>query len=111
VTADDVTADDVTADDVTDDDAATDHALSEADTAQGPPALRVVRGDPAPEELAALTAVLTASAGAIGAGGAVGSGGAGGADKPATGAWAASTRARRRPPRVGPGAWVMSGRG
>lgn len=38
---------------------------TDTDTAPaGPPALRVVRGDPAPDELAALTAVLLARGGA-----------------------------------------------
>jgi hypothetical protein len=37
--------------------------VSTADTPQGPPALRIVRGDPTAEELAALVAVLAAASG------------------------------------------------
>jgi hypothetical protein len=94
---------------VTDDDGVTDDAAVTDAPGEGQSALRVVRGEPAPEELAALTAVLTASAAGAGVPGAAGAIDAQ-AEIPVTG-WAASTRARRQLPRVGPRAWAMSGRG
>jgi Acyl-CoA carboxylase epsilon subunit len=66
------------------------------------PLLRVVKGDPTPEELAALVAVVAARAAVAGAG-------AGAAD-PAPSAWADRAAAVRRPLPVGPGAWARSGR-
>jgi hypothetical protein len=61
------------------------------------PLLRVVKGDPTPEELAALVAVLTARAGADEDAGA----------RPQSHADLAY--GLRKPMRVGPGAWVASG--
>ena len=65
------------------------------------PLLRVVRGEPTPEELAALVTVLTApAAGATGAG-------------PRTAArsdWHDPARLVRRPMHVGPDGWRSSGR-
>jgi hypothetical protein len=62
--------------------------------------LRIVKGDPTPEELAALVAVLA---------------GRGGGEEPApepvpVGAWSDRSRQLRRPLRRGPGAWRASGR-
>ena len=61
------------------------------------PALRVVRGDATPEEVAALVAVLTAVSA--------------GAPEPAprhTSRWSSPERALRRPLSPGPGAWRAS---
>ncbi len=66
-----------------------------------PPLLRVVRGDPRPEELAALVAVLAARAGATG-----GTGGA-----PASspqGAWGDHRRGLRGAVAHGPDGWRRS---
>lgn len=59
------------------------------------PLLRVVRGDAAPEEIAALVAVLAARAAPEPA------------ERPArdTGGWAHPSRLLRRPLTAGPGAW------
>jgi len=61
------------------------------------PALRVVRGDASPEEIAALVAVLLSRPGE---------------DEvppvPARSAWADRSRQLRRPLRPGPGAWRRS---
>ncbi|WP_084597179.1 acyl-CoA carboxylase subunit epsilon [Nocardioides aequoreus] len=67
------------------------------------PLLRVVKGDPTPEQLAALVAVVAASAGG------------GGADAPRRRSeWAAPQRRVRQPHllahRHGPGAWRASAR-
>jgi hypothetical protein len=58
-----------------------------------PPLLRVVKGDPTPEELAALVAVVTTRRG--------------GADEPPRRRpiWGRPAAAMRRPHRAGPGAW------
>jgi hypothetical protein len=61
------------------------------------PVLRVVRGEPAPEELAALVAVVTARAGTAG-----GSGPAG------VSAWRDPARLVREPIFAGRGAWRAS---
>jgi acyl-CoA carboxylase epsilon subunit len=62
------------------------------------PALRVVRGDPSPEELAAVAAIVAAASG--------------GADAPAPtvrrGGWSDPARAHRRAPLPGPDAWRAS---
>jgi Acyl-CoA carboxylase epsilon subunit len=65
----------------------------------GRPLLRVVKGDPTPEELAALVAVVAARAAAS-------------AEPPpaAPSGWADRAAAVRRPLAVGPGAWARSGR-
>lgn len=60
--------------------------------------VRVVKGDPTPEELAALVAVLSAKVAE--AGDAV-------PERPST--WAAYWRTVRAPLRPGPGAWRASG--
>ncbi|MGH3099152.1 MAG: acyl-CoA carboxylase subunit epsilon [Streptosporangiales bacterium] len=60
--------------------------------------LRVVRGEPTPEELAALVTVLAARAGAAN--------GTGGAPRSE---WANPARSMRGPLPPGPGAWRRSG--
>ncbi|HJE59885.1 MAG TPA: acyl-CoA carboxylase subunit epsilon [Nocardiopsis listeri] len=69
-----------------------------------PPHLVVVRGEPSAEELAALTAVLTARAAAARA--------AAEKDGPerSTSGWRDRSRGTRTPLRPGPGAWRMSTR-
>jgi len=63
----------------------------------GEPVLRVVRGNPTPEEIAALVAVLVARRGDGGA-----------EPAPSRSAWADRSRALRRPLYPGPGAWRCS---
>jgi hypothetical protein len=61
------------------------------------PVLRIVRGDPSPEELAALTALVTAASGEP--------------DEPAVplrGRWSDPAWSHQRPLRPGPGAWRTS---
>jgi hypothetical protein len=58
------------------------------------PILRVVRGEPTPEELAVVTALVTASGGA-----------ADEAEPPRRGGWNDPARQVRRPSHPGPGAW------
>jgi acyl-CoA carboxylase epsilon subunit len=80
--------------------AASDEAGTEPGTGQAEPAapfLRVVSGNPTPEEVAALVAVLAAS---------------GGGERPAprrTPAWSHPARLVRRTPAPGPGGWRASG--
>ncbi|SFL85926.1 acyl-CoA carboxylase subunit epsilon [Geodermatophilus ruber] len=70
-----------------------------ADTEPLPPLLRVVRGEPTPEELAALTVVVAALSQRRPR------------RRPApVGAWAAFGDAHRTPLRPGPGGWRASGR-
>jgi hypothetical protein len=67
--------------------------------AETTPALRVVKGDPTPEELAALVAVISARAAAAGT------------PEPETGRasdWASYWRNVRRPLQHGPGRWRTS---
>jgi hypothetical protein len=59
------------------------------------PQLRVVRGEPTPEELAVLTAVVTAAA----------SGSDDEAPEPARGRWSDPAWQHRRPLLHGPGGW------
>jgi len=71
------------------------------DRPAGEPALRVVRGDATPEEIAALVAVLMARCGR--------SGGPARSARPlARGAWSDRFRQLRRPLHPGPGAWRRS---
>ena len=60
--------------------------------------LGVTRGNPTPEELAALTVLLSAL------------GTSEPAAEPATSAWTSQTRQRRAVPRPGPDAWRLSTR-
>jgi hypothetical protein len=76
------------------------HEGHDAEAVPARPVLRIVRGDPSPEELAALTAVL-----------AVASGGSGAPEEdpaPAS-AWTERESLVRRPLTPGPHAWRMSG--
>ncbi len=66
---------------------------------QAPPLLRVVTGDPTPEELAALVAVVSAMA--------AGAAAAGEKQAPRP-EWSARHRGLRPPHRHGPGAWRAS---
>ncbi|NED99736.1 acyl-CoA carboxylase subunit epsilon [Phytoactinopolyspora halotolerans] len=63
------------------------------------PLVRVVKGEPTDEEVAALTAVLAAKAAAVSPADASRA-------RPST--WAAYWRTVRTPPRPGPGAWRAS---
>jgi hypothetical protein len=67
------------------------------------PLLRVVRGEPTDEELAALVVVVAA----LGASGGTGAAGAAGRSRSG---WADRSALLRRPPAPGAGAWVRSGR-
>jgi len=67
-----------------------------------PPLLRVVKGNPSPEELAALVTVFSAMAGAAAE--------AASRQKKPRPEWSARQRAVRRPLRHGPGAWRASAR-
>jgi hypothetical protein len=66
------------------------------------PLLRVVKGDPSPEEVAALVAVVSAMA--------AGAAEAASRQQRPTPAWAAHHRKHRPPHRHGPGAWRLSAR-
>ncbi len=70
---------------------------SEAEQAVRRPVLRVVSGDPTPEELAVVTAVVTAAAGARS-----------GPERRNRGRWNDPFDAHRGPWLVGPGAWRSS---
>ncbi len=75
--------------------------VSDDGSAEAPPArpvLRVVRGDPTPEELAALLAVVGARGSA-----------AAPPPPPPRSLWSARGRSLRRPLPHGPGAWRSSG--
>jgi hypothetical protein len=69
------------------------------ETAPARPVLRIVRGDPSPEDIAALTVVLTAASG----------GGPGEPDGGPTSVWTDRESLVRRVPSPGPGAWRTSG--
>jgi hypothetical protein len=69
----------------------------------GRPALRVVRGEPDPEELAALVAVLARLAATRAA--------RRPAPPPRAGRWGDPAAALRRPLRPSPGAWAAAARG
>lgn len=72
---------------------------------ENPPHLVVVRGEPTAEEVAALTAVLTARAGAARAAASAAPAGTG---RPS--GWRDRSRGLRAPLRPGPGAWRLSTR-
>ncbi|MGI8761020.1 MAG: acyl-CoA carboxylase epsilon subunit [Jatrophihabitantaceae bacterium] len=65
-----------------------------------PPVLRVVRGEPTPEDLAAVAAVVGAVSGSLEPSG----------ERPARGRWKDPAAAHRRPWLPGPGAWRASAR-
>ncbi len=65
-----------------------------------PPLLRVVRGEPTAEELAALTVVVAALSQR---------GGTRRRPRP-VGAWASAAHMHRRPHQAGPGGWQAAGR-
>ncbi|MDX6233250.1 MAG: hypothetical protein QOH68_2254 [Nocardioidaceae bacterium] len=67
-----------------------------------PPLLRIVKGDPQPDEVAALVAVVSALA--------AGAAEAAGRDKRPKPEWAAHHRKLRATPRHGAGAWRNSAR-
>jgi hypothetical protein len=67
-----------------------------------PPTLRIVRGTPTPEELAVVTAVVTAASAA----GALGASDRGNQSR--LGRWNDPAACHRRPWRAGPGAWRAS---
>jgi hypothetical protein len=66
------------------------------------PTLRIVAGNPSPEEIAAVTVVLTAVAQAQNDTGRA---------QPAVGGWADPSHRLRRPLPTGPGAWQAASRG
>ncbi|HLL08908.1 MAG TPA: acyl-CoA carboxylase subunit epsilon [Nocardioidaceae bacterium] len=73
--------------------------MTDVGDSQAPPLLRVVRGDPTPEELAALVTVLAARRSRPG--------------RPAfrrRSTWPDRRRALRRPLHAGPGGWLDSAR-
>jgi len=74
------------------------HHAPEDEPAAARPALRIVKGNPTPEEIAALTVVLAAASQVAGA------------DEPAPtgGGWADPANRLRRPLAAGPGAWRAS---
>jgi len=72
--------------------------VSAADEQPGRPALRIVRGAPTPEELAVVTAVVTAA----------GSGEQAAAEQPRRGRWADPAWQHGQAPYPGPGAWASS---
>jgi hypothetical protein len=63
--------------------------------------LRIVRGEPTPEELAALTAIVSAAGAAPGPAA---------AEAPRRDRWADPAHAHRRPWPTGPGAWRAGAR-
>ncbi|WP_299051085.1 acyl-CoA carboxylase subunit epsilon [uncultured Nocardioides sp.] len=73
-------------------------AANDSDGASQAPVLRVVKGDPTPEQLAALVAVLAAASGG---------GEAPAARRPSE--WSRPGRRLRTPHHPGPGAWRASG--
>ena len=72
-------------------------STAEGEAAQRP-LLRVVKGDPSPEELAALIAVVTARASTSSV-----------EEQASVASYAAPSAGHRKPFLVGPGAWVASG--
>ena len=76
--------------------------MTEGQEEQAPPLLRIVKGDPTPEEVAALVSVVSAMAA-----GAAESAAKDSAPKPQ---WSAHHRKLRGHHRPGPGAWRTSAR-
>jgi Acyl-CoA carboxylase epsilon subunit len=81
---------------VSDEDEAT--PTPEQEPAPGRPMLRVVKGDPTAEEIAALVAVLAARSAAVGP-----------KERPRRSEWAGHERRMRRPVHPSPGGWRASG--
>jgi hypothetical protein len=75
---------------------------TEPETTSDPPLLRIVKGDPTPEEVAALVAVVSAMA--------AGTAEEAGAGLPRRSEWSAPHHRVRGVHRHGPGAWRASGR-
>jgi hypothetical protein len=75
---------------------------SSVEPVETPPLLRIVKGDPTPEEVAALVAVVSAMANAAAEQSAKG--------KQPRAEWSARHRLVRRTLHHGPGAWRASGR-
>jgi hypothetical protein len=73
-----------------------------------PPALRVIRGDATPEEIAALVAALFASAASAASGSASPAAAGAPGGRPARSAWSDRSRLVRAPVHPGPGAWRRS---
>jgi hypothetical protein len=71
-------------------------------TEETPPLLRIIKGDPTPEEVAALVSVVSAMA--------AGAAEAATKDKAPTPEWSAHRRKLRATHRHGPGAWRASAR-
>jgi acyl-CoA carboxylase epsilon subunit len=72
--------------------------MSDDEPTPGRPVLRIVKGDPTPEEIAALVAVLSARAAAVG----------GEEPPPRRSEWAGHERRMRRPVHPSPGGWRAS---
>jgi len=79
-----------------------DAVTDEAEETQQPPLLRIVKGDPTPEEVAALVAVVSAMA--------AGAAEAAAQDKAPKPEWSAHHRKLRATHRHGAGAWRHSAR-
>ncbi len=75
--------------------------LAAEETPPAAPALRVVKGDPTPEELAALVAVVAARSAAVAAA-------AAGSRRPLRSEWGHPARAVRRGHHAGPDQWRRS---
>jgi hypothetical protein len=75
---------------------------SQDEPVEAPPLLRIVKGDPTPEEVAALVAVVSSMANAAAE--------AAGREKAPRPEWSARHRMLRSTHRQGPGAWRASAR-
>ena len=73
------------------------------------PELRILRGDPSPAELAALTAVITGSLAALAAAERAGERAADASTTSVHGRWNDPAHTLRRPWPVGPGGWRAAG--
>jgi hypothetical protein len=70
---------------------------AEQETAPGRPMLRIIKGEPTPEEIAALVAVVAARAAAVPP-----------KERPRRSEWAGHERRMRRPVHPSPGGWRAS---
>ncbi len=82
-------------------DASTGAADADTGATTARPVLRVVSGNPTPEEIAVITAVVAAAS--------AGGDGATGPPAPSSSVWGRSSRAPGHRPAPGPGAWRVSG--